>query len=100
VVGLRDEEKQREIEHEKKLDEAWSMKAKRKGKDSSKPESSNHNGDRKNPDDKKQRKIWFSDTSKSNDKDEPKRTPYNKEAALNGIPASLQDNRREKKLSL
>jgi hypothetical protein len=46
VVGLCHEERQREIEHEKKLDEAQSKIDKGKGKDSSKPESSNHKGDR------------------------------------------------------
>jgi hypothetical protein len=38
VVGLRDVEGQREIEHEKKLDEAPSKKDKDKGKEVSKPE--------------------------------------------------------------
>jgi hypothetical protein len=53
VVGLRHEERQWEIEHEKKLDKAWSKTDKGKGKDSSKPESSNHKDDRKMPYDKK-----------------------------------------------
>jgi hypothetical protein len=57
VVSLCHEERQREIEHEKKLDEAWSKKDKGKGKDSSKPESSNHKGDRKKLYDKEQKKT-------------------------------------------
>jgi predicted nucleic acid-binding Zn ribbon protein len=52
VVGLHHKEWQREIEHEKKLDKAWSKKDKDKGKDSSKPESLNHKGNRKKPYDK------------------------------------------------
>jgi hypothetical protein len=47
VVSLRHETRQRGIEHEKKLDEAQNKKDKGNGKDSSKPESSNHNSDRK-----------------------------------------------------
>jgi hypothetical protein len=47
VIGLCHEDRQRKIEHEKKLDEVRSKKDKGKGKDFSKPESSNHKGDRK-----------------------------------------------------
>jgi hypothetical protein len=100
VVCLRHEEKQREIEYKKKLDEARSKKDKGKGKDSSKPESSNYKGDRKKSYDKGQKKIRFSDTSKSNDKNEPKWTHHNKEEALKGILASLQEKCRKKKLCL
>jgi hypothetical protein len=99
-VGLRHEERQWEIEHVKKLDKARSKKDKGKGKNSSKPESSNHKGDRKKPYDKGQKKTWISDTSKFKDKDKPKRTHHNKEEALKGIPASLQKKRKEKKLCL
>jgi Mg-chelatase subunit ChlI len=60
LVGLRHEERQREIEHEKKLNEAPSRKAKGKGKESSKPECSKHQSHRKNHYDKEQKKIWFS----------------------------------------
>jgi hypothetical protein len=52
VVSLRYEEQQREIEHEKKLDEAQSKIEKGKRQDSSKPESSNHKDDRNKPYDK------------------------------------------------
>jgi hypothetical protein len=52
VVSLWHEERQREIEYKKKLDKAWSKKDKCKGKDSSKPKSLNHKGDRKKPYDK------------------------------------------------
>jgi hypothetical protein len=72
VVGLHHAERQREIEHKKTLKEAWSKKDKVMGKDSSKPESSNHKNNRKRPYDKRQKKTRFSDTSKSKDKDEPK----------------------------
>jgi hypothetical protein len=72
VGGLRHEERESEIEHEKKLDKAWSTKAKGKGKCSSKPKSSNHKGDRKNPYYKRQKKTWFSDTSQSKDKNKLK----------------------------
>jgi Mg-chelatase subunit ChlI len=82
VVGLCHEERRREIEHEKKLDEAWSKTDKGKGKNSSKPESSNHKGDSKKPYDKGQKKIQFSDPFKSKDKDELKWTHHNKEKAL------------------
>jgi uncharacterized cupredoxin-like copper-binding protein len=47
MVSLCHEEIQREIEHEMKLDEAWSKQDKGKGKNSSKPESSNHKHDSK-----------------------------------------------------
>jgi hypothetical protein len=100
VAGLHHKKSQREIEYEKKLDEGWSKNNKVKRKDSSKLESSNHKGDRKKPYDKGQKKTQFSDTSKSNDKDEPKWTPHNKAEALKGIPALLQKKRREKKLVL
>jgi hypothetical protein len=100
VVSLCDKERQREIEHEKKLDEARIKKDNDKRKDSSKPESSNHRGNRKKPYDKGQKMTRFSDTSKSKDKDEPKQIYYNKEEALKGIPASLQKKCREKKLCL
>jgi hypothetical protein len=53
VVSLRLQKSQREIEHEKKLDEAWSKKDKDKGKGSFNPESSSHKGDRKKPYDKR-----------------------------------------------
>jgi hypothetical protein len=46
VSGLRHEERQREIENEKKLDEAQTKKEKNKGQDSSKPESSDHTDNR------------------------------------------------------
>jgi hypothetical protein len=100
VVGLYHEKWQREIEHEKKLDEAGSKKDKGKGKDSSKPKSLNHKGDRKKPYDTVQKKTRFSDTSKSKDKDEPKRTHHNKEEALKAIPAWLLDKLKEEKLCL
>jgi hypothetical protein len=47
VVGLYHKERQREIEHEKKLDKARSKTDKGQGKNSSKPESLYHKGDRK-----------------------------------------------------
>jgi hypothetical protein len=100
VVGLRHEERQREIEYMTKLDEAQSKKDNGKGKDSSKPESLNHKGDRKKPYNKGQKKTRFSDTSKSKDKDKPQQTHHNNEEALKDIPASLQKKRREKKLYL
>jgi hypothetical protein len=62
------EEREREIEHEKKLDEAQSKKDEGKGKEISKPGSSSHRGDRKKPYDKGQKKTPFSDTSKSKEK--------------------------------
>jgi hypothetical protein len=52
VVGLRHEERQREIEYEKKLDETWSKKDRCKGKEISKPESSSYRGNRKKSYDK------------------------------------------------
>jgi hypothetical protein len=100
VVGLRHEERQREIEYEKKPDEARSKKYKSKGKDSSKSESSNHKSDRKKSDDKGQKKTWISDTSKSKAKDELKRKHHNKEKALKDILTLLQKECREKKLCL
>jgi hypothetical protein len=78
VVSLHHKEWQREIEHKKKLDKARSKKDKGKGKDSSKPKSSNHKGDRKKHHDKRQKKTQFCDTSKSKDKDELKRIHHNK----------------------
>jgi hypothetical protein len=48
VKSVWHEENQREIEHEKKLDEVLCMRHKGKGKNSSKPESSNHKGDKRN----------------------------------------------------
>jgi hypothetical protein len=100
VIGLCHVERQRAIEYEKKLDEAWSKKDKGKRKDSSMPKFSNHKGDRKKADYKEQQKTRFFYTSKSKDKDKPKRMHYNKEEALNSIPASLQEKHREKKLCL
>jgi hypothetical protein len=47
MVGLRHEEGQKEIEHERKLDVDQSKKDNDKGKEPYKPESSNHKGDRK-----------------------------------------------------
>jgi hypothetical protein len=47
VIGLPYEERHREIEHEKKLDKAQSMKDKGKGMDYPKTVSSNHKGNRK-----------------------------------------------------
>jgi hypothetical protein len=73
-VGLRHEERQREIEHETKLDEAQSKKNKGKRKEISKPESSIHRRNREKPYDKGQKKTRFSDTSKSKENDEPKQT--------------------------
>jgi hypothetical protein len=96
VVGLRHEKRHREIEHEKKLDEAQSKKDKGKGKDSSKPESSNHKGGRKTGHDKQQKTTGFSNSSKSKDKDVPKRTHHNTEEALKGMRASLHKKRRER----
>jgi hypothetical protein len=72
VVGSRHEERQKEIDHEKKLDEVQSKKDNGKGKDISKPKSSSHRGDQKNPYDKEQKKTQVCDTSKSKDKDELK----------------------------
>jgi hypothetical protein len=69
VVGLHHEEREREIEHQKKLKVAWSKSDTHRGKDSSKPEFSNHKGYRQNPYDKGKKKTQFSDTSKSIDKD-------------------------------
>jgi hypothetical protein len=42
----------------------------------------------------------LSDTSKSQEKDKPKQIYHNKEEALKGIPASLQEKCREKKLCI
>jgi hypothetical protein len=89
VVGLRHEERQREIEHEKKLDEAWSKTDKGKGKYSSKPKFLNCKGNRKKHYDKRQMKTRFSDISKFQDNNEPKRIYHNKEDALKGILALL-----------
>jgi Mg-chelatase subunit ChlI len=100
VVGHHHEERQMEIKHEMKLDKVPSKKDKGKGMDSSKPESSNYKADRKNPYDKGQKKTEISDTSKSKDKGEPKRTQYNKKEAWKGITALLYEKRREKKLCL
>jgi hypothetical protein len=100
VFGLRHKERHREIEHKKKLDETQSKKDKGRGKDSSMPESLNHKSDRKKPYDKGQKKTWFSDISESKDKDEPKQMHPNKEKALKGILASLEEIRKEKKLCL
>jgi hypothetical protein len=100
VVGLYHEERQREIEHEKKLDKARSKKDKGKGKNFSKHKSSNHKGDRKKPYDNRQNNTQFFDTSKSKDKDEPKRLHHIKEKALKGVPATLQYKHREKRLCL
>jgi hypothetical protein len=61
----------KEIEHKKKLDEAQSKKGKDKRQDSSKPESSNHKGDKRSLMIKDKRRHGFLDTSKSKDKDEP-----------------------------
>jgi hypothetical protein len=69
VVDLCHEERQREIENEKKLDEARSKKDKDKGKEISKPKSSSHRGNRKKPYDNRQKKSKFSNTSKSEEKD-------------------------------
>jgi hypothetical protein len=85
VVGVYHEERQREIEHEKKLDKARSKNEKCKGKDSSKHESSNHKCDRKKPYDNGQKKIRLSDTSMSKDNNKPKRIYYNTDEALKGI---------------
>jgi hypothetical protein len=93
VVGLYHEERQREIEYKKDLDEAQSKKDKGKGKEISKPKSSSHRGDQKKPYDKEQKKTQFSDTSKSKEKDEPKRMHHNKEKAWIGILALLQEKR-------
>jgi hypothetical protein len=49
VVSLHHEERQRKIDHEKKLDETQSKKDKGKGKEISKPESSSHREDQKKP---------------------------------------------------
>jgi hypothetical protein len=57
VVTLCHEERSREIEHEQKLDEARSKNDKGKGKNSSKPESSNHKGHRKKPYNTRQKKT-------------------------------------------
>jgi hypothetical protein len=100
VVGLCHEERQREIEYEKKLDKARSKTDKDKGKDSSKPESSNHKGHRKKLYDKGQKKTEFSDTTKSKDKDKPKYTYHNKEEAVKDILALLHEKHREKKCCL
>jgi hypothetical protein len=89
MVSHRHQERQRKIKHEKKLGEACSKKVKGKGKDSSKPEFSNHKGDRKRPYDKGQKNTRLSDTSKSKDKDERKQMPHNKKEALKDILASL-----------
>jgi hypothetical protein len=47
VIGHCHEERQKDIEHEMKLDEAWGKNDNGKGKDFSKPERSNHKSDRK-----------------------------------------------------
>jgi hypothetical protein len=73
-----------------KINEAQSKNDQGKGKDSSKPESLNHKGNRKKPYDNGQKKTRFSDTSKSKDKDKLKRTYYNTEEALKDIQALLQ----------
>jgi hypothetical protein len=97
VVSLGHEEKQREIEHKKNLDEAQSKKDKGKQKEISTPESSSHRGDRKTYCDKGQKKPQFSDTSKSKEMDDPKQMHHNIEEALKGIQAFLQEKCREKK---
>jgi hypothetical protein len=89
VVSLYHEEMQREIKHEKNLDEVRSTKDNDKGQEISKPNSSSQRGNQKKPYDKGQKKIRFLDTSKSKTKDEPKRTHHNKEEALKDVLASL-----------
>jgi hypothetical protein len=97
-AGLRHEDRQREIEHKTKLDKAQSKKDQGNGKDSSNHESSNYRGDRKKPYDNGQKKTRFSNTSKSKDKEEPKRTHHNKGAGLKSRLASFQAKYSEKKL--
>jgi hypothetical protein len=100
VVSLCYEESLREIEYEKKLDEAWSKTDKGKGMDSCQPQSSNHKGNRKKLYDKGYKKRCFSDTSKSKDKDEPERTSHNTEVALNDIPHWEEEKCRQKTLCI
>jgi hypothetical protein len=90
VVSLLHKERQREIDHEKNFDVAQSRKNKGNGIEISKPKSSSYRGNRKKPYDKRQQKRRFSDTSKSKEKNGPKRIYHNKEKALKGVPASLQ----------
>jgi hypothetical protein len=71
------------------LTSAWSTNDKTKRKDSSKPKSLKHKGDRKQAYDTGPKKIRCSDTAKSKAMDDPKRTHHNKEEALKGICASL-----------
>jgi hypothetical protein len=52
VVGLRHKYRQREIEYKTKIDKAQGKNDKGRGKNSSKPQSSNHTSDRKKPYDK------------------------------------------------
>jgi hypothetical protein len=59
VVRLHHTERQRELKHEKKLDQARSKNDKAKGKEISKPKSSTNRVDQKNPYDKGQQMIWF-----------------------------------------
>jgi hypothetical protein len=66
----------------KELDKARSKIDKDIGKDSSKPKSSNHKGNREKLYDKRHKKTWFSDTSKFEDQDNPKWTHYDKEKSL------------------
>jgi hypothetical protein len=57
VINLCYEERQREIEHVKKLNKAGSKKDKGKEKEFSKPESSSQKENRKIPYDKRQKKA-------------------------------------------
>jgi hypothetical protein len=97
VVGLRHKERQREIEHKKEPHEVRGKKAKGKKTEISKPESSSHRCDRKKHYDKCLKMTWFSNTSKSKKKDEPKRMHHNKEEALKGVSGSPLKKCREKK---
>jgi hypothetical protein len=96
VVGLRHEERQREIGPEKKLDEAGSKKNEGTGKEISTPEASSCRDDRKKSYDMGQKMTRFSDTSKSKDKDEPKWMYHNMEEVLKAVLASLLEICKEK----
>jgi hypothetical protein len=76
------------------------MNAKGKGTERSEVKSSSRRGDRKKPYDRGQQKTGFFDTSKSKEKDEPTRTHHNKDQALIGVHALLQEKHREKILGL
>jgi hypothetical protein len=100
VVAFCYEERQMKIEYEKKGYQAGNTLEKGKGKEISTPESSRHRGDRKDSYDMRQKKLRFSNTSKSKEKDKPMRTYHNKEDRLHGLLALVMKTFRETKLCL